>query len=354
MTTINSFNIYLDTDYGSIGDSDNFEVHLGRNNITCEDGQMIRISLESFNMYKSFANVNTYNNQFLISYTSAWATEQGLAGSGDITLRIDEGDYNFIGDIAENLRRKLYLANLINTATYEWLVFPAIGTDSSYDGDELISHQIRIKLRKKTGTTTLTNGAIVFQCINDSARLFGCSLSFDTTPFENPPPFFPNFSFVQNKVADNTAINFTSPYRAHISTEEHIYLKTDLVSNNLESEGLTEFTNQGHLHHSNILAKLPIDNYFIHYTTSTGNEFFVNTPNKSINTLKFYIRDSKNRKLPITNSLQQSERSFDSLSLVLKVDIIQVREPKEQVVLANMIPQTLLGKPLQRLEMPME
>ena len=67
MTTINSFNIYLDTENGLYGNADNFEVHFGRNNITCEDGQMIRISLESFNMYKSFANLERTpsNNQAL-------------------------------------------------------------------------------------------------------------------------------------------------------------------------------------------------------------------------------------------------------------------------------------------------
>ena len=72
---VDSFNIFVDTDQGSINSSSNgvdYELNLGNSKIDIRKGQHFKISLLNFSMYKTFTNVNRYNSDFVIK-TSAQA-----------------------------------------------------------------------------------------------------------------------------------------------------------------------------------------------------------------------------------------------------------------------------------------
>ena len=81
MSVVNAFNIFMDTNTegGFTGTIDKFTVACGRNKITCDDGQSIRVSLQNFNMYRQHYNINEYNKKLKIIYDASWAADVGIA-----------------------------------------------------------------------------------------------------------------------------------------------------------------------------------------------------------------------------------------------------------------------------------
>ena len=63
---ISDFNLYVDSQDIQSGRGDDFRVNLGSAGIQAGDGQYIKLSLQSFNMYKNFYNVNTNNNKWTV------------------------------------------------------------------------------------------------------------------------------------------------------------------------------------------------------------------------------------------------------------------------------------------------
>ena len=62
---IHSRNMFIDTSTGS-GKGDEFNLELGANQISAGDGQFLRATLVSFNMYNNIYPVNSTNNQFRV------------------------------------------------------------------------------------------------------------------------------------------------------------------------------------------------------------------------------------------------------------------------------------------------
>ena len=62
---IHSRNLFIDTSTGS-GKGDEFNLELGANQISAGDGQFLRATLVSFNMYNNISPVNETNNQFRV------------------------------------------------------------------------------------------------------------------------------------------------------------------------------------------------------------------------------------------------------------------------------------------------
>ena len=62
---IHSRNLFIDTSTGS-GKGDEFNLELGANQISAADGQFLRLTLVSFNMYNNIYPVNDTNNQFRV------------------------------------------------------------------------------------------------------------------------------------------------------------------------------------------------------------------------------------------------------------------------------------------------
>ena len=66
---IDAFNIFADTDVGTLNHNSNggdFNINFNNTKIDLRDGQSFRISLINFNMSKTFTNVNRYNNRFCL------------------------------------------------------------------------------------------------------------------------------------------------------------------------------------------------------------------------------------------------------------------------------------------------
>ena len=71
---VQSFNIFADTDKGTLNSSSNgmdYELNLANSKIDIRKGQHIKLSLINFSMYKSFTNINKFNNTFAIKCNAA-------------------------------------------------------------------------------------------------------------------------------------------------------------------------------------------------------------------------------------------------------------------------------------------
>jgi hypothetical protein len=272
-------------------------------------------------MYKNFYNVNPNNSLFTISGVK---TTGSVAFSG--TANIARKNYKTIGDLATAFSSALAtaLGTLISgTATISSIVpDPTLNMDDT--SDRIIGFTI---------TTTVSLSSLAITCYkgNDSFALLGVDeiVSPATTS-----------SFTITGATTTWAL--VGKYPAQRSTEEHAYLRCDAVNNNLEMAGLSLGvmpTNVSSILSSDILAKVVIDHEFINFNTSSGKEFIMNLPNKTVNSLHFYLTDSKGRPLgrglgtesSSTGGTAQTTTGNLNCSFVVKVEIIQAFRPNKLI-----------------------
>jgi len=337
---VNDFNLFVDSEHMQSGAGDDFKVNLGSGGIQAGDGQYIKLSLQSFNMYKNFYNVNANNNAFTISGV---ITSGSVAFSGSASITI--GNYKTIGDIATAFSSALSssLATLISSTA----VISSIVPDPTLNMDDTTNRIIGFTI---TTGVALTSLAITCYKGYDTYALLGGDEIIS-------PATTSSFTIT----GSTTSWAVAGKYPAQRSTEEHCYLRCDAVNNNLEMAGLSLGvmpTNTGSILSSDIFAKIPIDHEFCNFNTSSGKEFILNLPNKSLNSLHFYLTDGKGRPLgralgttSSTSTGKQTTLGNMNCSFVVKVEIIQayrinklISEPppqnplfaKKQGVLNNM------------------
>jgi len=323
MEVINDFNLYCDSQDIQVGKGDDFRVNLGSAGIQAGDGQYIKLSLQSFNMYKNFYNVNDNNNLFTISGV---ITSGSVAFSG--TAIIARKNYKTIGDLATAFSTAVgtALATLISSTAVISVVVPDTTLNMDDTSDRIIGFTV-------TTGVNLTSLAITCYKGNDSFMLLG---SDEVTA----PATTSSFTIT----GATTSWTVAGKYPAQRSTEEHAYLRCDAVNNNLEMSGLSLGVmsgNVGSILSSDIMAKIPIDHEFINFNTSSGKEFIMNLPNKTVNSLHFYITDSKGRPLGRalgsetaasgTTGVYQTSIGNVNCSFVIKVEIIQAYQPNKLI-----------------------
>ena len=126
---INSYNIYVDTERYLNGTStgDSIMLSLNQTPITCSDNQYIRLTLQSFSMYKSFTNVNTNNNIFRLT-TVGGTVPVPVTDAPFFIPSSDYADKNSLG-----LEFATLLSNALATASGVALAavpIPITGTDA--------------------------------------------------------------------------------------------------------------------------------------------------------------------------------------------------------------------------------
>jgi len=321
MEVVSDFNIFCDSQDIQSGRGDDFRVNMGAGGINALDGQFIRLTLQSFNMYKNHLNVNPNNSLFTISGVK---TTGAVSFTG--TANIASKNYKTIGDVATAFSSAL--ATALATLISGTAVISAIVPDATLNMDETSDRIIGF-----TVTTNVNLDSLAITCYkgNDSFALLGVDevISPDTTS-----------SFTVTGAT--TAWAVAGKYPAQRSTEESAYLRCDAVNNNLEMAGLSLGlmpTNVSSILTSDCFAKIFIDHEFCQYNTGTGKEFMLNLPNRTINSLHFYITDSKGRPLgraigsqssTSAGSAQTTTGNFNC-SFVVKVEIIQAFRPNKLI-----------------------
>tara|TARA_R110000803_G_scaffold140980_2_gene207489 strand:+ start:225 stop:1418 length:1194 start_codon:yes stop_codon:yes gene_type:complete len=341
---INSYNIYVDTERYLNGTStgDSIMLSLNQTPITCSDNQYIRLTLQSFSMYKSFTNVNTNNNIFRLTTVGGTAPVP-VTDAPFFIPSSDYADKNSLG-----LEFATLLSNALATASGVALAavpIPITGTDAltpptSGNTDGIITFRIDFAAAHNL-TTVLVRTLIVD---GDSFEVLGTnriraddgtaawdllnSLTVDLAPASAPVPA--------------NSIMVSCPYNCQLSTQQNVYLRTDVNNTNIQTESFnsenTDVLGANNLSSSRILARMIVDNDFVNFTTGTQMEYFVNLNTRQLTFLRLFITDSHGRPIPqnvqrvlagatgndpLIPPIEQLTLGNRSWEACIKVDIVQ-------------------------------
>ena len=309
----------MDSDNLQSGKGDDFVVALNAAGIQAGDGQFIRLSLQSFNCYRNWYMVNTNNNHFRF-YINGATTQYDFY--------IAPKNYKTIGEVSLAFFTAFTAA--LATATGGTSVASNVLPSTSELMDDTSD-----RIWSATITNSVDTTGIVIQACQidgDGHALAGVDRILGLTPDTTSQ----SFNVTRNSA---TSYTITGKYPGQRSTEEHVYLRSDCINNNIEmaalSAGITP-ANVSSILSSDVLAKIPIDYEFCNYNTSTGTEFMLNVPNRAINQLHFYLSDSKGRTVgrmfgnsATTGGSLQNTLGNMNVSFVIKVEIVHAFTPNK-------------------------
>lgn len=304
---VNSYNIYVDTERNISQTSTGQDVMLALSQtpITCADNQFIRLTLQSFSMYKSFTNINPNNNLFRINGDFGAGGAPAPTAS-DFAVYLDDKNFvepNLLGaEFATQLSGALaYLSGVGLGATPislpQAITTPGNNPTDNGNNDGIISFVINFSAPHQ-----ITNLSVQFKIEDgDIFELLGGDRIYPIDPTTKSSIFIevaPDFG----AGPQNDKILVRCKYNGQLSTQQNVYLRTDINNTNIQTEsfnsGNTDNRLATNLSSSRILAKLVIDNEFINYTTGTQMEYFVNLTTKQITFLRLFLTDSHGRTIP--------------------------------------------------------
>jgi len=340
---VSSYNIFVDSERDLAPNSrgDNIYLPLQQTPITCADNQYIRLTLQSFSMYKNFPNVNTNNDTFRYTLNQDYSGTGGETGliNQDVALELTNQNYASLYDLAKDFGDTLAskLSNHLNKGATLNLstITPANTTTIAGTTDNIISFEIDITAHGITQPLVIqfkVRDGDIFELlggdrIRDSVAtpdLTTASITADTSN--------------ANKVV------ITCKFPAQLSTQQNIYLRTNVSNTNIQTEsfdaGNTDVVGGDNvMGGSRILGKIILDNEFATFTSGTQMEYFVNLLQKQVNTLQLYLTDSHSRPLPFyTNQTTLGNASFEC---VIKVDIVQYMSPMNNTLNSGGVQRTI-------------
>ena len=208
-----------------------------------------------------------------------------------------------------------------------------------------------------TYPNTCTVTAIAIRCFQDdgdSYLLLGGNRVEGKFPGETKVASTTATSFSVDKTLPSGQIQFVVKgfYPLQRSTEQFVYVRCQSQTSNIEQRILSgSSTIKNDVTTSSILAKIPINNEFITFTSSTNKEFFVNIPQKKLTSLNLRLTDSRDRSLGRTEANKsqltaaglyngvtadlaqgatfQSTKGNLSFTATIRADIVQIYDPKQ-------------------------
>ena len=327
---LETHNIFIDTSAAnkeSNSRGDDFQLHLNTQAVDADRGQFIRLTVNEFNMYKTFTDVNDNNRTFIIANDNTTAAKVALT----------KQNYETLSDLAQNFA-DVVAARLLTdaqgngstatTATISDLT-PASTTSINGTTDNIISFKITFD-----AAHTLTTVLIQFlEEEGEAYALLGGDRIYGSTPsIENS---------VVTSFPSGTEISVQCLYPGQRHTSPHIYLRTSLTTGASETASLTRETNvdlASEVSYSNVLAKIPVNTEFCNFTANTGREYFIDLRQKHLNNIRLYLTDNKNRRIgrrpantqgktasgyDNVNAIEQSTLGNLSFSCVLRVEVVQ-------------------------------
>lgn len=329
---VDSFNIFCDTDGGSLNTSSNgvdYELNLANSKIDIRKGQHFKISLLNFSMYKTFTNVNKYNGDFVIKTSAQSPVSLSLPCVNHKTIRSIAEDFGLV------MKAPLLSWAQAAGSNADAVVVEVLTPDATATLEGKSDGRIRFKIKfTNSGTPTnhnITGFKVQFfthlsQGMSDAYSLLGGDRirgELDATNNTN--------SYEIDETTDPTEIKLTSWYYAQRSTEAFVYLHHSLggSTKTLETSSLNSANvnhgNTSEVHSSSILAKIAIDTEFIHFDSLTGgNEYFMNLYNmKHLNNIRFQVKNSHGAPLQSLGYDDAATLGNLNFNMVLKVDIVE-------------------------------
>lgn len=308
---VNSYNWFIDTERclptSSKGDDTSFP--LSSTPITCADNQYIRMTLQSFSCYKNFYNVNPNNNKFriILPVSGAGLLTPPAAYQGINYLTIPSGNYPDRNSIALAFARTV--ARFLELAFNETLNGTLANAVDQYVSPTTVplpgepeTGIFSTEIHFLTGFPPLSQPWLAEYIIiqanvadGDFFELLGVNRVTD-------PNDTTTASFVLDRIGvGEDIIKIRGLYPMQLSTQQNIYLRTNLTNTNIETESFVAEntdTHNAHMQSSPILGRIIIDNEFCVFTAETQLEYFVNVAGKQLSYCRLYLTDSHGREIP--------------------------------------------------------
>jgi hypothetical protein len=317
---VNSYNWFLDTErcVPSAATGDDTSFPLSSTPITCADNQHIRLTLQSFSCYKNFYNVNPNNNKFRVILPSGTPGNQipPVDYQGINYLTIPQGDYASRHDIAlvftRTVARFLQLAftrdfaggGTLDEGVVPGNILPSVNTDAGTSQDNIYYGEILWNGTWPPSSAAWLPEYIVIQANvadGDFFELLGVNRVTDPNDITTSSFAIDRGTNGALGPADDGTIKIAGLYPMQLTTQQNIYVRTNLTNTNIETEsydaGSTDVLN-AQMQSSPILGKIIIDNEFCVFTAQTQLEYFVNVAGRQLAFCRLYLTDSHGREIP--------------------------------------------------------
>jgi hypothetical protein len=319
MSIVEQRNLFINSEDPLVGSSLNLSLNLPQGVMTCNEDQSMKLVLNSFTMRKNWYSTNKYNNVF---YIVAEKTDNTIVSAPVV---IPEGSYpdftTFTTAIEVVLKTALKAAPFnvpdatvnetvsYNTTTQK-LTIQFTTQSSTFNSFKLVTFTMLGNRSTFLNTIIAGDEINAFQDCFD--HLGGCKhTDLTTSDYAGLKEMFSSTS-----VGDTHT--FTGYFMASLSTEELVYLRTNLNSTNFQTSGFDTYNDKfPAITNSTILAKIPIKD-IIHYEDNGDKLFSINLLGKKISSLRLFITDSYGRLLPEV-SQEQVKCSGISFACSLKV-----------------------------------
>jgi len=342
--TVNAFNLYVDSERSNIvGDKqsrgDNVHYNFEGNTVECRDGEVMKLSLVDFQMPNNFYNVEL-KNSFARIKIAAPVTVTGGQTPFNATV-IERGNYYDVQDVATNfaytvgtiIRTICPSGGTIHKITNNSLVtqttalvpivaggsgnitqgvFPLL-TEQRYDGSYVTVRPTTNAItqagrpdKKLLDVTvefqhphTLTELLISCQsAAGESYLLLGGERGDDSTILTHTSFNIDLAPTVPDPAATTKQIRIRGYFPMQLTTEPHVYLRTTLGQNGLESAILARdsVSYNTEIVGSDILAKIPRNlDSFAYNANGSSEDFFIYYQQRKLNQIRLYLTDSKGR-----------------------------------------------------------
>jgi len=328
--TVNAFNLYIDSERSNVvGDKqskgDNVHYNFEGQTVECRDGEVMKISLVDFYMPNNFYNVEL-KNSFARITISGGVVVGGSNNPQSYTI-IERGNYYDVQDVATNFAYTV--GNIIKT------LCPSGGTIHKITNNSLVTqttalidtsgttHGIYPLITNTSPSTPLQTGrpdkklldvTIQFQNAHNITHLFISCLTTTGESYlllggerndDTGSGGLTHNSFlidlaptVPSGTTAANSVRIRGYFPMQLTSEPHVYLRTTLGQNGLESAILArDDTNyNSEIIGSDILAKIPRNlESFTYEANGNTEDFFIYYQQRKLNQIRLYLTDSKGR-----------------------------------------------------------
>lgn len=350
---VNSFNLFVDTDrITATGNSknrgDDTTIHFDGNTIVAGDGELIKMTLLSFDMHNNFYTMDRFNSKIRFLHKGGATTTHGAAtgvdGPGRFERFLPFKNYGSLADIALEFaclvgKQISARATVLGSGAAPKVAITRIGsvfeespnhtlasqvavnaadlTSASYEtkmnqGTKLTLGQTGGRLLDVTigtfaadGTTTHNHGITAFaiQCLDvdgDAHLILGAERFDSPYSYSSLTANTVDIGSSFNITISATTIKIQGYFPMQLVSDPYVYLRSDttqaggLETAGMNSAALRATDNSSDLTSSNIFAKIRRDTAFCTYNTA-NDEFFMNIQQRKVSSLRLYLTDSKNR-----------------------------------------------------------
>ena len=335
---INSYNFFIDSErglnVGSTGDS--LFIPFNHQPITCGDNEFIKMSLQTFNMYKSFTNVNPNNNVIRVTHDAATPRT-------DYPIYLPPANYPSLYNIAFAFATSLgnqLIADIGGGITYGIPNATLLPRQSGVS-DNIISFKLLF-----SGAHGLTNLQIrTLVSDGDSFEILG-------TERIKKDDGTAAWHLLTSAITDITTANEITVecfFGGQTSSKQNIFLRTDMNSTNIQTEsfvaGNTD-TGGNQISSSTILASMIVDNDSVNFNTGTKNEYEISLTMRQLTHMRLFLTDSHGRKIPenvryVNNvpvySTKQGVLGNRSFQATIKIEIVRYVGERTNVLVTEPI-----------------